>query len=329
MLKVTNSEENSHQVYIYYNPLKQDQAFYIGETGTEKRWKYHLEEAKKFIRQKKSQKWIQRNADNPVKTRTIMKILRAGLEPKIKKVMEGVDEKTSKAEEIRLIAHHGRADKGLGPLTNLTDGGDGGGVDRIDLTGQKYGRLKIIRYVDNKDTTRWFCRCDCGIEKIIRGSSIKNGSIQSCGCLQKETVKKANTKHGMYGSPIYRTWNNIISRCNNTNHEAYKNYGGRGITVTDRWKNSFENFYGDMGDRPSNKHILGRIEINGNYEPENCKWLTRTEVNNNTRGNKLLTIDDETRTMKEWSDISKTKYNTIKSRLRYGWTHKQAIYGKK
>lgn len=116
---------SNHYVYTYYNPLKQNQEFYIGESGTEDRWLYHLEEAKRFIERKKSQKWIGKNADNPHKTRTIMKILEAGLEPKIEKVMEGVTEQESKAEEIRLIAYYGRANLGLGPLTNLTNGGDG------------------------------------------------------------------------------------------------------------------------------------------------------------------------------------------------------------
>lgn len=117
--------DKSHQIYIYYNPLKNNQEFYVGETGTDYRWLFHLKEAEKFIRQNRSNKWIEENADNPHKTRTIMKILRAGLEPKIEKVLEGVDEQTAKAEEIRLIALYGRADLGLGPLTNMTDGGDG------------------------------------------------------------------------------------------------------------------------------------------------------------------------------------------------------------
>ena len=117
--------ENPHQVYAYYDPRKNNQTFYIGETGTDDRWLYHLEEAKRIIKQKKSQKWVQNNCDNPHKTRTIMKILEAGFEPIIEKLMENVSEQQAKAEEIRLIALHGRADLGLGPLTNMTDGGEG------------------------------------------------------------------------------------------------------------------------------------------------------------------------------------------------------------
>lgn len=113
-----------HYTYKYLDPRKENQEFYIGE-GKDDRWYFHLEEAKRLIREKKSQKWIGDNCDNPHKTRTIMKILNAGLEPTIIKVLENVDKPTAITEEIRLIAYHGRADLGLGSLTNLTDGGDG------------------------------------------------------------------------------------------------------------------------------------------------------------------------------------------------------------
>lgn len=159
-------EDNSHQVYIYYDPRKNYQAFYVGETGTEDRWLFHLGEAKKFIEQKKSQKWIGKNADNPHKTRTIMKILEAGLEPKIEKVMENVDEKTSKAEEIRLIAYHGRADKGLGYLTNMTDGGDG--CSGIIWTEES--RQKLSKTIKGRKKTKEHLR------KISDGNKGKVGS---------------------------------------------------------------------------------------------------------------------------------------------------------
>lgn len=167
MSNITNPEEIIlHHVYILYDPRKNNQEFYIGVSRDEKRRFKHLEEAKRLINQDKSQNWIMENCDNPHKTRTIMKILRAGLEPKIEKVMENVDEQTAKAEEIRLIAHHGRADKGLGPLTNMTDGGDG--MSNRIITSE------FRENISEKITEVWKLRTEKEKEKI--SSKISNSS---------------------------------------------------------------------------------------------------------------------------------------------------------
>ena len=123
--------------------------------------------------------------------------------------------------------------------------------------------------------------------KEIQGSHLRSGSTLSCGCYRKES----NTTHGMTDTKEYELYIRIQDRCYNENHEAYRNYGGRGIAVCDRWKDSFENFYEDMGDKPGEDYSLDRIDNNKGYSPDNCKWATRKEQNRNRRGNKIQSIE--------------------------------------
>lgn len=151
---------------------------------------------------------------------------------------------------------------------------------RIDLTGRRFGRLLVISFHSSQNyISKWLCRCDCGMEKVINGGSLTTGKVVSCGCYRIET----HTKHNMSYSPEYRTWAGIKSRCYNPKAPRYPNYGERGITVCDRWLESFDNFYADMGDRPSKDYSIERLDVNGNYEPSNCKWATRTEQQHNIR----------------------------------------------
>lgn len=158
---------------------------------------------------------------------------------------------------------------------------------RIDLTGQRFNRLVVIEFVEKRGLNAyWKCVCDCGIVKTLRGSNIKSGHTKSCGCLHKEVVIKALTKHGhntrKRTSPTYSTRYAMINRCSNPKANKYKYYGGRGITVCDRWLESFENFLEDMGERPPGTTI-DRIDNDGNYEPSNCCWATPKQQVQNRR----------------------------------------------
>lgn len=167
----------------------------------------------------------------------------------------------------------------------------GEGVDMgklIDLTGVKFGRLTVIKRDDTKDSkVKWICKCLCGNYKPVYGSYLRSGETESCGCLRKESLIKRSTKHGNAPregvSPEHSTWHAIKQRCGNPNHKRYKDYGGRGISICDRWNNSFMDFLSDMGEKPSPKHSIERIDVNKNYEPDNCKWATTLEQARNQR----------------------------------------------
>ena len=163
----------------------------------------------------------------------------------------------------------------------------------IDLTGQKFGRLIAIEKTDRrsgKGSIVWKCKCDCGKETFVSSSSLRSGNTQSCGCLNKELV----TTHGMKNTSEYRSWQSMKDRCYNPNYNQFKDYGGRGIIVCDRWKDSFENFFSDMGPKPSNKHSIDRIDNDGNYELGNCKWSTaREQVRNRRHQRDVKLIDPE------------------------------------
>lgn len=147
---------------------------------------------------------------------------------------------------------------------------------KIDLSDRRFGRLLVIGYVGNR---KWLCQCDCGKISTVRGDCLQTKSTQSCGCLQKER----STKHGRYGSPEYRVWKGMLSRCYNRKTPQYRNYGGRGISVFRSWRNSFQAFYDYIGPRPSLLYSIDRINTDGNYEPGNVRWATKREQSLNQR----------------------------------------------
>ena len=163
-----------------------------------------------------------------------------------------------------------------------------------DLRNQQFGRLLVVKLVEKnshkpvRKRARWACICDCGTKLTVIGESLIAGNTRSCGCL-RTTWKPGdgNAKHGQSRviggrAPEYRIWAAMLRRCGNPSQKDYKNYGGRGIRVCSRWK-SFSNFFADMGKRPSAKHSIDRIDNDGNYEPGNCHWATRSEQQINKR----------------------------------------------
>lgn len=157
-------------------------------------------------------------------------------------------------------------------------------MKKLDLEGTRFGRLVVIdRCGSSKNgSVTWNCVCDCGNTTIASGPSMKAGLVESCGCLYKESRKTCNSKHGMSHSREYHSWMSMKQRCYNPKTDYYDCYGGRGIVVSERWRDSFEAFYEDLGDCPEGMS-LERVDVHGNYEPSNCKWDTASNQGFNTR----------------------------------------------
>lgn len=187
--------------------------------------------------------------------------------------------------------------------------------------GNTYGRLTILRA--GQKPYYVICSCSCGTIKETRLQRITSGYTRSCGCLSRELTAKRSITHGFAGTPIHRCWTSMLSRCRNPKVPNFPLYGGRGITVCERWT-SFANFLADMGNRPGSAS-LDRIDNNGNYSPANCRWAIGPEQQRNRRSNTLLTIDGQTHCISEWAEIAGLKPNTIHERLRRGWLPASAV----
>lgn len=199
-----------------------------------------------------------------------------------------------------------------------------------DLTGLLFNRLTaqgIVEYRLNSRGKRiavWLCRCVCGNEVRVTRSNLVSGGVQSCGCLRDDRLRAVLTTHGFSNHPLYTIWDGIRRRCNDPGDRAYKNYGARGIQMCERWRD-IQNFIDDMGERPSLKHTVERVDNEGHYSPDNCIWATRKEQNRNKRDTILVTYDGRTQCLTDWAAEIRSNTPTLRYRLRVGWSIKQAL----
>ncbi|DBA08807.1 hypothetical protein PALA5_05049 [Pseudomonas aeruginosa] len=182
--------------------------------------------------------------------------------------------------------------------------------------GQRFGCLVVLR----SNRGRSVCRCDCGAIHEASNGNIRHGKTKSCGCLKAQGNHRT---HGSTGTLTHKRWLSMTRRCRDEKCIGYENYGGRGITVCDRWM-SFENFLADMGECQPDM-TLDRIDPNGNYEPDNCRWADKTTQARNTRANRLMTWNGQTHCVEEWAEIIGVSSRSLMSRIRLGWSDEKAL----
>lgn len=188
--------------------------------------------------------------------------------------------------------------------------------------GRKFGHLTALSHLSKP--SRWICRCDCGNIVIVRATNLQTGNTKSCGCARME----CHTLHGCCGMPEYKIWEGVINRCHCVTSTAWKNYGARGIKVCDRWRSSFVHFLADMGPRPSGKHSIERVDNDGDYEPQNCRWATIADQARNKRRTIWISYQGQEMCLRDWSLKLGIGEKALRSRLRRpGWTVERAFAG--
>ena len=203
--------------------------------------------------------------------------------------------------------------------------------------GQKFGKLTVISFHHKKERVYgnrrrtfcyYLCKCDCGNETIVAKDFLikKKNPTKSCGCISKNFLRSLTMTHGKSNTRLFRIWAHIKDRCFNENNDAYKNYGGRGISMCLEWKNDFMSFYNWAKENGYNNNLtIDRKDNNGNYEPKNCRWITAKEQHRNTRRNKFLIYNGEKHCISEWAEILGLRKDTILSRLKNGWSIERAL----
>lgn len=208
---------------------------------------------------------------------------------------------------------------------------------KVELVGQRFGRFTVLERSNRTDghTHWWICKCDCGNTKEVRGGSLLRGDTKSCGCLNREMAKERGkamlTKHGWYGTRLYSIWHSMVDRCTNSKARNYNDYGGRGITVCEEWRNHPEQFCEwSVKNGYDDSLSIDRIDTNGNYEPANCQWISIEKQQQNKRNNINITLNGETHCLAEWARKLKLKPQTIYSRVYRGITnHEIILFGEK
>lgn len=195
-----------------------------------------------------------------------------------------------------------------------------------DLTGNQFGRLTAIAYLGKRNgAQRWRCECKCGKTIEVQGGNLATGHTKSCGCFRREVHRRDRTTHGMFGTPEYRVWASMLTRCHNPKCMGFANYGGRGITVCERWRESFEAFYADMRPRPSPAHSIERTDNDGNYEKTNCRWVTSDVQVRNKRNNHWITFRGKTMLLADWARFAGMSKSALLNRLLRGWSVERAV----
>jgi len=197
-----------------------------------------------------------------------------------------------------------------------------------DMSGKKFGRLTVVSRAENYrgGAAMWNCRCECGRERPFMGQSLRSGAAKSCGCLCKEINLKRITKHGKHKTRLYRIWSGMKNRCYLKSHGSYIYYGGRGINICKEWTDNFSLFYKWSVDNGYSDNLtIDRINTYGNYEPDNCRWITMREQHNNTRASQYLESDGEIHTLADWARIKGLSRKTIHARFRRGWATERIL----
>ena len=198
-----------------------------------------------------------------------------------------------------------------------------------EMVGKRYGYLTVLHIAEKKDKSGrkyLVCKCDCGNVKIIAAGHVRSGASKSCGCKGKEAVIKRCTTHGKSNSRLFTIWQGIKRRCNNQNDQSFDHYGGRGISMCKEWSDDFQSFYEwSMSNGYSDDLTIDRIDVNGNYEPSNCRWATRKTQSRNKRNNHFVSINGVNQCISDWCKVSPVSMTTIYQRIRNGWDIEKAI----
>lgn len=201
-------------------------------------------------------------------------------------------------------------------------------MSKINMIGKKFGKLTVLEECEERKERRivYKCKCDCGNISYVIGKNLRNGTTKSCGCLRRESY---NIKHGKRNTTLYNVWCGMKYRCTNKNRYDYNSYGGRGIEVCKEWLNDFQTFYDWAISNGYKKGLeVDRIDVNGNYEPCNCRLITHRDNCNNKRNNVYITFNGNTKTMSQWSEELNIPYASIKDRHLRGWSDKECLFGK-
>jgi hypothetical protein len=200
---------------------------------------------------------------------------------------------------------------------------------KFDLTGEVFYRLTVLAEAPRKaqcHSTRWLCRCECGTVKTYTSDQLRKGRVKSCGCLRSENLSMARRKHDESKTRLYKKWTGIITRCYNPKCKSYKNYGGRGITMCEEWRNSYEAFRDWALAHGFREGLqIDRIDTNGNYCPSNCRWITSKQNQRNRTNNRLLTAFGVTQPMSVWCEEFDINEGTLRKRMKLKWTMEDAL----